>query len=84
MMEKKFKYNFMYGMGWIGLLNLFFSLVWENYGVKEMQMSFCLGIALTSGFFRCVTVWEFPFTYSPFSRLNSSFFRNISGSDAVS
>lgn len=46
MMEKKFKYNFMYGMGWIGLLNLFFSLVWENYGVKEMQMSFCLGIVV--------------------------------------
>ena len=36
----------MYEMGRLGLLNLFLSLVLESYGIKEMQMFFCLCISL--------------------------------------
>ncbi|MBQ8496923.1 MAG: hypothetical protein IJ489_05640 [Clostridia bacterium] len=45
-MWNKFKYSFMYGMGVMGLTNLFLSLVFDGYSIREMQMSFCLGIAV--------------------------------------
>ena len=46
MMGRKFKNDLIYGMGVLGLINLFLSLVWDTYSIREMQMSFCLGIAV--------------------------------------
>ena len=42
----KFKNEMIYGMGWLGLINLFFSLVWDTYSIRDMQTSFGLGIAV--------------------------------------
>lgn len=45
-MGRKFMNSFMYGMGVIGLINLFLSLVFDGYSISAMQMSFCLAIAI--------------------------------------
>ena len=45
-MWNKFKYSLMYGMGVMAFINLFLSLIFDGYSISDMQMSFCLAIAI--------------------------------------